>query len=167
MNYLTNFISTVACLGHSPLVLKVARSSNHGGLWHYLIYSRLSTGSLFCLMDATIVVRRRLADPSPIRGSLGIERRACGGRTYNMRKPTTYLGWTQPCATLLFVAVMITSPPGSMSIFVNGRLKPGVYKVQNLASQTYIEILEPSRELCCRPAAVLSPKDASVGLILR
>ncbi|KAF9648181.1 hypothetical protein BDM02DRAFT_2345997 [Thelephora ganbajun] len=33
--------------------------------------------------------------------------------------------------------------------------------VQNLASQTYLEILEHSRELCCRPATVLTSQDAS------
>ena len=31
------------------------------------------------------------------------------------------------------------------------------YKVQNLASQMYLEILEHSRGLCSRPATVLSP----------
>ena len=49
-----------------------------------------------------------------------------------------------------------------MSIFVDGKLKPGTYKVQNLASQTYLEILERSKELCCRPATVLTPEDALV-----
>ena len=49
-----------------------------------------------------------------------------------------------------------------MSIFVDGKLKPGTYKVQNLASDTYLEVLEPSKELCCRPAAVLTPNDALV-----
>ena len=54
-------------------------------------------------------------------------------------------------------------PDDPMSIFVDGKLKPGTYKVQNLASQTYLEVLEPSKELCCRPASVLSPKDALVA----
>lgn len=49
-----------------------------------------------------------------------------------------------------------------MSIFVDGKLKPGTYKVQNLASDTYLEVLEPSKELCCRPATVLAPNDALV-----
>lgn len=67
-----------------------------------------------------------------------------------------------PCATP-FPAVMPPSPKDDpMSIFVDGRLKPGRYKVQNLASQTYLEILEHSKELCCRPATVLSSKDALV-----
>jgi len=47
-----------------------------------------------------------------------------------------------------------------MSMFVNGKLKAGKYKVQNLTGQTYLEILEDSRELCCRPGAVLSSQDA-------
>jgi len=58
---------------------------------------------------------------------------------------------------------MLTFPSDDpMSIFMNGKLKPGAYGVQNLASQTYLEILEHSRELCCRPAGVLTPKDAVV-----
>ena len=50
----------------------------------------------------------------------------------------------------------------AMSIFVDGKLKPGTYKIQNLASQTYLEIIEHSKELCCRPATVLAPTDALV-----
>ena len=56
----------------------------------------------------------------------------------------------------------LTPTDDPMSIFVGGKLKPGRYKVQNLASQTYLEVLEPSKELCCRPASVLSPEDALV-----
>ena len=41
------------------------------------------------------------------------------------------------------------------SIFEDGKLKPGIYKIQNLYSQTYMEIHEHSREVCCRPAASL------------
>lgn len=52
-----------------------------------------------------------------------------------------------------------------MSIFADGKLKPGTYKVQNLCSETYLEVLESSKELCCRPATVLSANDALVGLL--
>jgi len=38
------------------------------------------------------------------------------------------------------------------SIFENGRLKPGVYKIQNLFSDTYLDIHHRSMQLCCRPA---------------
>ena len=51
---------------------------------------------------------------------------------------------------------------GPMHIFVDGKLRPGTYKVQNLTSKTYLEVLEHSKELCCRPAAVLAPKDGLV-----
>ena len=46
----------------------------------------------------------------------------------------------------------LDSPNDSCSIFENGRLKPGIYKIQNLHSQTYLDIHEHSRELCGRPA---------------
>ena len=39
----------------------------------------------------------------------------------------------------------------SLSIFEDGKVKPGVYKIQNLYAQTYIDIHEHSREVCCRP----------------
>ena len=51
-----------------------------------------------------------------------------------------------------------------MSIFVDGKLIPGVYKIQNLYWETYLEIVEYSKELCCRPTTVLSPQDALVNL---
>ena len=60
---------------------------------------------------------------------------------------------------------MSTSPADDpMSIFVDGNLIPGKYKIQNLRSQTYLEIQEHSRELCCRPDTVLTPNDAVVIL---
>lgn len=60
-----------------------------------------------------------------------------------------------------FPATMHTpSLSDPMSIFMGGKLKPGKYKVQNLASKTYLEVLEHSKELCCRPETVLSPEDA-------
>ena len=40
----------------------------------------------------------------------------------------------------------------SLSVFKDGKPKPGIYKIQNLYSQTYLDIHEHSKELCCRPA---------------
>lgn len=88
-------------------------------------------------------------------GSLGTEREKCGGHW-------RYLFFSSP-RTISFPTAMHTSPASDpMSIFVDGKLKSGVYKVQNLASQTYLEVLDHSKELCCRIAAVLTPKDALV-----
>jgi hypothetical protein len=47
------------------------------------------------------------------------------------------------------------SPDDSSSILEDGRIKPGVYKIQNLASRTYLDILEYTKETCCRPAEKL------------
>lgn len=44
------------------------------------------------------------------------------------------------------------------SIFADGKLKPGIYKIQNLAGHTYLDIRDESKELCCRPATVLEGK---------
>ena len=58
--------------------------------------------------------------------------------------------------------MLIPPTDDPMSIFVDGKLKSGTYKVQNLASQTYLEVLDHSKELCCRIPTVLTPKDALV-----
>ena len=43
-----------------------------------------------------------------------------------------------------------TSVPSS--IFENGRLGSGIYKIQNLLSETYLDIHKVSLKACCRPA---------------
>ena len=46
----------------------------------------------------------------------------------------------------------------SASIFNNEKLKPGIYKIQNIVSQTYVDIREHTKELCCRPVTLLDGK---------
>lgn len=48
------------------------------------------------------------------------------------------------------------------SILENGKLKPGIYRIQNLAGQTYAEMQESVRQLCGRPATALSTGDGLV-----
>jgi len=50
----------------------------------------------------------------------------------------------------------------SSLILENGKLKPGVYKIQNLAGQTYVEMQESTKELCGRPATALSTGEGLV-----
>ena len=50
-----------------------------------------------------------------------------------------------------------------MSTFKDGKLKPGVYQIQNIVGQTYVDIREHTGELCCRPATLLEGKGL-VGL---
>lgn len=56
---------------------------------------------------------------------------------------------------------MPSTPPG-YTIFEDGKLKPGLYKIQNLASKTYLDIHEHSMELYCRPTAALEKDDGVV-----
>ena len=44
------------------------------------------------------------------------------------------------------------STSDSSSIFENGKLKSGIYKIQNIQSETYLDIEVYKREVCCRPA---------------
>jgi hypothetical protein len=41
------------------------------------------------------------------------------------------------------------------SIFEGKKLKPGIYEIQNLYAQTYVDVDEHSRKVCCRPATAL------------
>ena len=43
----------------------------------------------------------------------------------------------------------------SSSILENGKLKPGIYKIQNIQTETYLDIEVHTREVCCRPANCL------------
>ena len=45
-----------------------------------------------------------------------------------------------------------TSTEDSSSIFEDGKLKPGVYKIQNLHNDAYADVEDRSREMRCRPA---------------
>jgi len=45
-----------------------------------------------------------------------------------------------------------------MSIFSGGKLKPGIYKIQNIVGQTYVDMRGNAKELCCRPASALGGK---------
>ena len=50
---------------------------------------------------------------------------------------------------------MNSTTSDSLSIFKDGKLKPGIYKIQNLYTRTYLDIHEHSKEVCCRPATAL------------
>lgn len=52
----------------------------------------------------------------------------------------------------------ITSTNDPVSIFKDGKLKPGIYKIQNIVGQTYVDTREHTRELCGRPATALEGK---------
>ena len=54
------------------------------------------------------------------------------------------------------------SPSLGSTIFEDGKLKPGLYKIQNLQSKTYLDIHEHSMEVCCRPASALEENDGIV-----
>ena len=46
----------------------------------------------------------------------------------------------------------LNSTNASSSVFKDGRLKPGIYKIQNLFSETYLDVHQHSKQVCCRPA---------------
>jgi hypothetical protein len=54
--------------------------------------------------------------------------------------------------------LLIPTNPQDMpsSILKDGKLKPGIYQIQNLVGQTFVEMQESARQLCCRPSTALS-----------
>ena len=44
---------------------------------------------------------------------------------------------------------------GSAIFQADGKLKPGIYKIRNIVSKTYVDIKDDVRELCGRPSATL------------
>ena len=49
----------------------------------------------------------------------------------------------------------LSSTGDSRSILENGKLKPGIYKIQNIQTQTYLDVEVHTREVCCRPVVNL------------
>lgn len=68
-----------------------------------------------------------------------------------------------PTLSCLFWTMTLTSTGNILSIFKDGKLKAGVYKIQNLYTEGYVDIHEYSRELCCRPAQDLREGRGIVG----
>jgi len=58
----------------------------------------------------------------------------------------------------------MSTPSHGYTIFEDGKLKPGLYKIQNLLSGTYLDIHEHSMEVCCRPASALEKNDGIVRI---
>lgn len=57
----------------------------------------------------------------------------------------------------LVATMTMSSTDDSLSIF-EYELRSGIYKIQNLPGQTYMDINEHSREVCCRPASILGER---------
>ena len=55
---------------------------------------------------------------------------------------------------------------GSSLIFQDGKLKPGIYKIQNVLTETYVDIEISSRIVCSRPAQNLGEGRGLVRLFL-
>jgi len=54
------------------------------------------------------------------------------------------------------VSTMTSNSTGNSHSIFKYELKSGIYKIQNLLSQTYMDIHEHTREVCCRPATALA-----------
>ena len=57
--------------------------------------------------------------------------------------------WFLSLLALLSMTLILTNPPPS--IFEDGQLRPGIYKIQNIYTETFLDIEVHSRDVCCRP----------------
>ena len=55
-------------------------------------------------------------------------------------------------AATLALLTMTPHSTNDSSIFKDGKMKPGIYKIQNINTETYLDIEVHKREVCCRPA---------------
>ena len=53
----------------------------------------------------------------------------------------------------------------SPSILQDGKLKPGIYKIWNISTETYVDIEVQSRVVCCRPARDLEEGNGLVRFV--
>jgi len=53
------------------------------------------------------------------------------------------------------MATVVNFFQSGSSIFEHGRLEPGIYKIRNIVSKTYVDIKDDARQLCGRPSTAL------------
>ena len=53
---------------------------------------------------------------------------------------------------LVSIMTLTAASDNTLSIFKDGKLTPGIYKIQNIETENYVDIEVHSRQLCCRPA---------------
>ena len=63
-------------------------------------------------------------------------------------------------------AMTLTSTAEAISIFKDGKLKPGFYKIQNIVAETFLDCEVHTKEMCCRPANELGEGKGLVSLSL-
>jgi hypothetical protein len=62
----------------------------------------------------------------------------------------------------LFATMPDNLTRSSPSIFENGKIRPGVYKIRNIVSRTFVDTKDHVRELCGRPPTALERGGAQV-----
>ena len=55
-------------------------------------------------------------------------------------------------ASLALTTMTLILTNESSSVFQDGKLKSGIYKIWNIYTETYLDIEVHSRNVCCRPA---------------
>ena len=73
-----------------------------------------------------------------------------------------YINASNPARVPHVVVLALTMTSTPTKIFKDGKLRPGIYKIQNLYTKGFLDAYEHSKEMCCRPV-----KDPGEGLVRR
>ena len=57
-----------------------------------------------------------------------------------------------PTLSYLLSTMTLHTTNDSLSVFKDGKLKSGIYKIQNVQTENYVDIEVIARDMCCRPA---------------
>lgn len=87
---------------------------------------------------------------------LGANPGTCGAETWRAHKLWKFPRCLRALTLSINYTMALNPTSGSASIFKDGKLKPGIYRIQSLYTQTIMDIHEHSRDVCCRPATLLA-----------
>ena len=89
----------------------------------------------------------------------------CSGITYTYGVVPPYNRLSRTTATPA-TKMLQNSNTGSTIFQADGKLKPGIYKIQNIVGKTYVDIKDDVRELCGKTSTALEDGRGQVSLRL-
>ena len=91
-------------------------------------------------------------------------KRDAPGKLWQMDKTSIVTCSCSPRCRIYSATMNPNQTNESPSIFQDGKLKSGIYKIWNVLTETYVDIEAHSRSVCCRPARDLEDGNGLVRL---
>ena len=82
------------------------------------------------------------------------------GRSRRSQCAQRYINASHPARVPHVAVLVLTMTSTPTKIFKDGKLRPGIYKIQNLYTKGFLDAYEHSKEMCCRP--VKGPEEGLV-----